>query len=71
MQYLVRLVTPKGGTVLDPFTGSGTTGKMAMLNDRKFIGIEKVEIYFDIAYKRISEAIENNEWKDVPLIKEK
>ena len=42
-----------------------------MLNNRKFIGIEKVEIYFDIAYKRISEAIENNEWKDVPLIKEK
>lgn len=57
--------------VFDPFTGSGTTGKMAMLNNRKFIGIEKVEIYFDIANKRISEAIENNEWKDVPLIKEK
>ena len=42
-----------------------------MLNNRKFIGIEKVEKYFDIANKRISEAIENNEWKDIPLIKEK
>lgn len=44
----------EGDTVLDPFMGSGTTGKMALLNNRKFIGIEKVEKYFEIAKKRIS-----------------
>lgn len=40
--------------VLDPFMGSGTTGKMAILNNRKFIGIEKVEEYFNIASDRIN-----------------
>lgn len=40
-------------TVLDPFMGSGTTGKMALLNDRKFIGIELDPVYFDIAKDRI------------------
>jgi len=43
-------------TVFDPFMGSGTTGKMAILNNRNFIGIEKVKEYFDIAEKRIKEA---------------
>lgn len=42
--------------VFDPFMGSGTTGKMAILNDRDFIGIEKDKTYFDIARKRIKEA---------------
>lgn len=42
-----------GDTVFDPFMGSGTTGKMAKLNNRKFIGIEKVPEYFDIAKQRI------------------
>jgi DNA modification methylase len=46
----------KGDTVLDPFMGSGTTGKMAKLNNRKFIGIEMDEGYFNIAKKRINEA---------------
>jgi DNA modification methylase len=45
----------KGDTVLDPFMGSGTTGKMAVLTDRKFIGIDKVEEYVEIAKKRIEE----------------
>lgn len=40
--------------VFDPFMGSGTTGKMAKLNNRKFIGIEKVEDYFEIAKNRIN-----------------
>ena len=44
----------EGDTVLDPFMGSGTTGKMAKLNNRDFIGIEKVEEYFKIAQDRIS-----------------
>jgi len=50
----------EGGTVLDPFMGSGTTGKMAVLNGREFIGIEKVEEYFNIAKTRIEEVIEAN-----------
>jgi len=44
----------EGDTVFDPFMGSGTTGKMAKLNNRNFIGIEKVEEYFKIAQERIS-----------------
>lgn len=44
----------EGDTVFDPFMGSGTTGKMAKINNRKFIGIEKVEEYFKIAQERIS-----------------
>jgi len=51
----------EGDTVFDPFMGSGTTGKMAVLNGRKFIGIEKVEDYFNIAKTRIEEAITANE----------
>lgn len=45
----------EGDTVLDPFLGSGTTGKMALLNNRKFIGIEIAEEYMEIAKKRIEE----------------
>ena len=44
-----------GDTVLDPFMGSGTTGKMALLHGRKFIGIERNKEYFEIAKKRIEE----------------
>jgi len=47
--------------VFDPFMGSGTTGKMSVLNNRKFIGIEKEENYFNIAQKRINEAIEQKQ----------
>ena len=43
----------EGDTVFDPFMGSNTTGKMALLNNRKFIGIEKVKKYFEISKKRI------------------
>ena len=45
-----------GDTVLDPFLGSGTTGKMAIQTGRQFIGIERDASYFDIAQKRIAEA---------------
>jgi len=47
----------KGDIVFDPFMGSGTTGKMALLNGRDFIGIEKDETYFNIAKKRIAGAV--------------
>lgn len=59
MQYLVRLVTPKGGTILDPFNGSGSTGKAVMYENKernknyKYIGIELTEEYLPIAKARI------------------
>jgi site-specific DNA-methyltransferase (adenine-specific) len=59
MRYLCRLVTPKGGVVLDPFMGSGSTGKGALLEGFKFVGIEMEREYFDIACARL-EAVQNN-----------
>lgn len=56
MRYLVRLVTQPGGTVLDPFTGSGSTGKAAVLEGFEFIGIEREVEYVAIAEARIAEA---------------
>ena len=62
MQYLVRLVTPNGGTVLDPFNGSGSTGKAVMYENAernkgyKYIGIELTEQYLPIARARIEYA---------------
>jgi len=53
MAYLIRLVTPKGGVVLDPFMGSGSTGKAAVIEDMDFIGIEREEEYYEIAKQRI------------------
>lgn len=53
MRYLTRLVTPPGGTVLDPFAGSGSTGVAAIKEGFKFIGIEKELEYTQIAEKRI------------------
>lgn len=56
MEYLVKLVTPIDGVVLDPFMGSGTTGIACCNLNRKFIGIEMQEDYFNISSKRIEEA---------------
>ena len=53
MAYLVRLVTPKGGVVLDPFMGSGSTGKGAIREGMDFIGIEREDEYMEIAKTRI------------------
>ena len=53
MKYLCRLVTPKGGVVLDPFMGSGSTGMAAKDEGFDFIGIEREKEYFDIAEARI------------------
>ena len=53
MKYLCRLVTPKGGVVLDPFMGSGSTGMAAKDEGFDFIGIEKEQEYFEIASARI------------------
>ncbi len=57
MRYLARLVTPPGGVVLDPFMGSGSTGKAAMLEGFRFIGIERDEQYMGIARARIGGAL--------------
>jgi site-specific DNA-methyltransferase (adenine-specific) len=53
MRYLCRLITPPNGTVLDPFTGSGSTGKAATLEGFNFIGIEQSAEYIEIAKARI------------------
>lgn len=56
MRYLCRLVTPPGGTVLDFFMGSGSTGKAAVLEDFSFIGVEQDEHSYEIAKARIQHA---------------
>lgn len=61
MRWLVRLVTPPGGTVLDPFTGSGTTGIACVLEGFDFIGCEKEEMYVEIAQARIKFWVEGGE----------
>jgi site-specific DNA-methyltransferase (adenine-specific) len=53
MRYLVTLVCREGGTVLDPFMGSGTTGIACIRTGRKFIGIERDARYFEIARQRL------------------
>jgi site-specific DNA-methyltransferase (adenine-specific) len=71
MEYLVKLVTPLGGIVLDPFTGSGSTGKAAILQGFDFIGIEMTEEYLPIIEGRlkyaehlVAEAEEQEKLKD-------
>jgi len=53
MRYLIRLVTPPNGIILDPFMGSGTTGMAAKQEGFEFIGIEKEQEYIEIAERRI------------------
>jgi site-specific DNA-methyltransferase (adenine-specific) len=56
MEYLIKTYTNEGETVLDFTMGSGTTGVACQNLNRKFIGIEKDDKYFEIAKKRIEEA---------------
>ena len=58
MRYLIKLVTPAGGVVLDPFTGSGSTGKAALLDGYRFIGAELTEEYLPIIEGRLRWASE-------------
>ncbi len=60
MKYLIKMVAPKDAVVLDPFMGSGSTGVAAIQIDRRFIGIEKEEEYFNYAKKRIEDAFSNS-----------
>lgn len=57
MRYLCKLITPPGGTVLDPFMGSGSTGKAAIKSGFNFIGIDREADYLQIAEARILKAI--------------
>lgn len=59
MQYLVRLVTPPNGIVLDPFMGSGSTGKACAYEGFDFIGIDQSAEYVEIAQARINFAMED------------
>lgn len=56
MRYLLKLITPPGGVVLDPFTGSGTTGVAALLEQRRFIGTELTDEYAAIIDARLEHA---------------
>jgi site-specific DNA-methyltransferase (adenine-specific) len=67
MRYLCRLVTPPGGVVLDPFMGSGSTGKAAMLEGFEFIGIEREVQYHAIAERRIRSAAATGHQPSLPL----
>lgn len=57
MRYLVRLVTPREGVVLDCFAGSGSTGKAALLEEFRFIGIDAEEEYLEVAAGRLIHAL--------------
>jgi site-specific DNA-methyltransferase (adenine-specific) len=59
MRYLVRLVTPKNGIVLDCFMGSGSTGKACALEGFEFVGIDLDKDYCKIAKARIDKALED------------
>lgn len=54
MQWLCRLITPVGGVVLDPFMGSGSTGKAAIREGFDFVGVEQSAEYFEIAKRRVA-----------------
>lgn len=61
MKWLVQRASKPGETILDPFMGSGTTGVAAVQLGRKFIGVEIEPKYFDIACRRISEALKQQD----------
>ena len=61
MRYLIKLVTPPDGIVLDPFTGSGSTGKAALLDGFQFIGIELTDDYLPIIQGRLQWAVDQRE----------
>lgn len=67
MAYLCRLVTPPGGVVLDPFMGSGSTGKAAMREGFRFIGIDMTAEYIPIATARIQRALDQMRPSPAPL----
>jgi adenine-specific DNA-methyltransferase len=69
-QRLIRSLTPQNGVILDPFTGSGTSGIAAIIENRRFIGAELSPEYYSIAKKRMEDAIsgEASYREDKPVI---
>lgn len=69
MRTLLSVICPEGGTVLDPFAGSGSTGVAALVDDRNFIGCELSDHYVDVAVRRCREAqlltVEKDEQPDL------
>ena len=63
MEYLVTLITPPNGIVLDPFIGSGTTAIASLNTGRSFIGIELNEGYVEIARRRVASHTAQQELK--------
>jgi DNA modification methylase len=61
LEYLIKTYTNEGETVLDNTMGSGSTGVAAVNTNRRFIGIEKDDNYFEIAQKRINEALKEKQ----------
>ena len=59
MEYLILMVTPENGIVLDPFLGSGTTGVAAINMNKHFIGMELNNDYLNIAQIRIDEVLKH------------
>lgn len=68
MQYLVRMITPPNGIVLDPFAGSGTTGIACKIDGFNFVGLELSEEYTEIAKQRIDSFVEENVFIDETII---
>ena len=69
MKWVIELC-PKSDTILDPFMGSGTTGVAAIQMGRKFIGIEREPKYFDIACKRIQQAVDQPQLFEAEPVKQ-
>lgn len=67
MRWLVRLITPPGGVVLDPFTGSGSTGVAAVLEGARFIGCELSPEYAELARARIAHAADEDDGPQLTL----
>jgi DNA modification methylase len=68
MQYLVRLITPPNGIVLDPFAGSGTTGIACKIDGFTCVGLELSEEYTEIANSRIESFKEEKVFIDETII---
>lgn len=64
VQKLVEILCPEGGTVIDPFMGSGTTGEACVITNRKFIGFESDTKIFNFAKERIKEAVIKTQGKE-------
>src|SRR5262249_42017999 len=69
MKWAIEQIPPPNGTILDPFMGSGTTGVAAVKLGRRFVGIEIDPGYFDIACRRIDDALKQPDmFVEVPAL---